>query len=431
MAAPGEISEPERLMSVQDEAAAWFGENWRVDQTLGDWWRQLAESGWGFPHWPTGRFGRGLSADEAASVHAVRHGAGALGPPSGIATMLAGPTLLAHGTPEQIDRYLPGIATGRHIWCQLFSEPGAGSDLASLRTRAERDGDQWVVNGQKVWTSGGHKARYGILIARTDPEVPKHRGITYFVIDMHQPGVEVRPLREMTGRAVFNEVFLTDAVVSNDDVLGDLNDGWRVTNTTLNNERSGLGNTAAKGGGRLDIPDQDLEVLIADIMGGAEAEGPEREHLPRGHQLLTHLVQQLGRTSEPVIRDRVAAANVAGEVNRLSGMRIKSLTEEAKRRGEQSVLSPLVSVQKMAASKSLHSLGRDLFDVQRAHGMLAGPDALVEDRAMETIATAFMISIGGGTDQIQRNIVGERVLGLPGEPRTDKTSPFNELPHSP
>ncbi len=422
------MREINRLRSVHDEALAWFESNWRVENTVGEWWGSLAESGWGFPQWPEGHFGRGLTADEAASVQAARHRVGALGPPSGIATMLAAPTLLTHGTPEQIDRYLPGIATGKHIWCQLFSEPGAGSDLASLRTRAERDGDQWIVNGQKVWTSGAHKARYGILIARTDPNVPKHRGITYFVIDMHQPGVEVRPLKEMTGRSVFNEVFLTNAIVSNGDVLGGLNDGWRVANTTLNNERSGLGNTAARGGGRLDIPDQDLDVPIADILAGSSAQGPGPEHLPRGHQLLIRLVQELGRPDEPVVRDRVAAAVVAGELGRLSGARIKSLAQEARRRGEHAVPTPLVSVQKMAASKNLHSLGRDLFDVQRAHGMLAHPDALIEDRAMETLATAFMISIGGGTDQIQRNIVGERVLGLPGEPRTDKTLPFNELP---
>ncbi|MEL7208369.1 MAG: acyl-CoA dehydrogenase family protein, partial [Actinomycetota bacterium] len=281
--------------------------------------------------------------------------------------------------------------------------------------------------GQKVWTSGAHKASFGILIARTNPEVPKHRGITYFAIDMRQPGIEVRPLREMTGRAVFNEVFLTDAVVSNDDVIGDVNDGWRVTNTTLNNERSGLGNTAERGGGRLDIPYHTLDASVADILAASE-EQLDADRLPRGHHLLDHLVRQLDRTDEPLVRDRVAIETVAGEVSRLSGTRIRAMADDARRRGERVSPSPLVSVQKMAASKNLHSLGRALLDVEGAHGMLADPDALIDDRAMETIATAFMISIGGGTDQIQRNIVGERVLGLPGEPRVDKDVPFKDLP---
>ena len=418
---------PDRLNEIAGEAREWFEASWDTSLTLRQWWSLLAESGWGFPTWPEGRFGRGLTTDQTVVVDRERRLVGALGPPRGIATMLAGPTLLTHGTEDQLDRYLPGIVTGEHIWCQLFSEPSSGSDLASVRTRAVRDGDEWIVDGQKVWTSGAHKARYGILIARTNPEVPKHRGITYFAIDMHQPGIEVRPLREMTGRAVFNEVFLTGAVVSNDDVIGDVNDGWRVANTTLNNERAGLGSTGDRGGGRLDIADHPLDLTVAEVLAAGE-EHAQADRLPRGHHLLTHLARELDRIDEPLVRSRVANEAVAGEVSRLSGMRIRAMAEEARRRGERAAPSPLVSVQKMAASKNLHSLGRGLVDVQGARGMLAGEDALIDDRAMETIATAFMISIGGGTDQIQRNIVGERVLGLPGEPRVDKDVPFKDLP---
>ena len=243
------------IEEVRAEAAAWFAANWDPALTLGEWWQRLGDAGWGYPTWPVGRFGRGLSNEAASGVAEERRRVGAFGAPAGIASMLAGPTLLAHGTADQLDRFLPGIVSGEHIWCQLFSEPSAGSDLASLRTRAERDGDRWVVNGQKVWTSGAHKASYGILIARTDPDAPKHRGISYFVIDMRQPGVEVRPLKEMTGRAVFNEVFFTDAVVPAENLIGDLHDGWRVALTTLANERNGLGANASGGGGKLDIPD--------------------------------------------------------------------------------------------------------------------------------------------------------------------------------
>ncbi len=170
-----ELSGADRLADVRSKARSWFETNWDPAVTLGEWWSLLANSGWGFPQWPEGRYGKSLTSDEAAVVSEERRRVGALGPPAGIANMLAGPTLLTHGTTDQIDRYLPGIATGEHIWCQLFSEPSSGSDLASLRTRAVQDGEEWIVNGQKVWTSGAHKASYGILIARTNPDVPKHR----------------------------------------------------------------------------------------------------------------------------------------------------------------------------------------------------------------------------------------------------------------
>lgn len=419
-----------RVSQVGADARAWFAANWDTSLTLGQWWARLAHSGWGYPTWPEAWYGRGLSSDAAAEVTRARLEAGVMGPPRGIAAALAAPTIIAHGTDEQKQRFLPGIVRGEHIWCQLFSEPSAGSDLASLRTRAVRDGDHFVVNGQKVWTSGAHKASYGILIARTDPEQPKHQGITYFLIDMRQPGIEVRPLREMTGRAVFNEVFLTDAVVPVDNVLGELNDGWRVALTTLMNERSSLGSSASGGGGRLDINDQVLDAPIADLLArsaAAKKAGAPRA-APRGWRLAAQIARDSGRINEPVARDRLAANAVAGEVARLSELRIRAQAEAARRAGRRGGEStPIVSVQKMAASKNLHRLGRAAFDLAGAHGMLSGADALAEDRAMEVIATAYMISIGGGTDQIQRNIVGERVLGLPGEPRTDKDVPFREM----
>ncbi|MBK8334417.1 MAG: acyl-CoA dehydrogenase family protein [Acidimicrobiaceae bacterium] len=190
-------------------------------------------------------WGRGWNRAEAGTFASAMVAKGALGPPTGIGMMLAAPTILAHGSGELVERYVPNILNGRDGWCQLFSEPGAGSDLAGLQTKAERDGDEWVVNGQKVWTSGGQWADFGILVARSDADLPKHKGLSYFAFPMHQPGVEVRPLREMTGHAMFNEVFLADARVADADMIGDLNDGWRAANTTLMIERASIGGAGA------------------------------------------------------------------------------------------------------------------------------------------------------------------------------------------
>ncbi|MCU1354023.1 MAG: putative acyl-CoA dehydrogenase, partial [Acidimicrobiales bacterium] len=232
---------------VRTEVKAFLADSWDPDLTVGEWWERLADSGWAVPMWPEEWHGRGLSRDEANGVTAEIREAGALGPPGGLGVLLAGPTIVAHGTDEQKRRYLRPIVTGQEAWCQLFSEPEAGSDLAGLRSAAVRDGDEWIVNGQKVWTSGAQYADLGMLMARTDPDVPKHSGISYFAIDMHQAtAIDVRPLREMTGRAMFNEVFLSDARVPHDALIGGLNNGWAVGNTTLMFERAGLG---AGGGG--------------------------------------------------------------------------------------------------------------------------------------------------------------------------------------
>ena len=252
-----------RTAEVLAEARAWLEANWSPDLTLGEWWDRIGRSGWAFPAWPERWFGKGLPSAVAREVVADRLRMGIFGPVSGIATFLAAPTILACGSDEQKDRFMPGIVTGRDVWCQLFSEPGAGSDMASLQTRAVRDGDEWVVTGQKVWNSGASTPRYGILIARTDPDVPKHKGISYFLIDMEQPGVDVRPLREMTGEAAFNEVFLTEARVPDANLLGGPGEGWRVAMTTLANERDPGNPGMGPGGGSL-MGRPDLTLTVAE-----------------------------------------------------------------------------------------------------------------------------------------------------------------------
>src|SRR5579884_4556803 len=234
---------------VREEVRAWLAENWDPDLTLAQWWDRLAESGWAVPTWPEEWYGKGFTRDLAAAVSEEIAAAGAVGPPSGLGILLAGPTIITHGTDEQKRRYLKPIINGQEAWCQLFSEPGAGSDLAGLQTKAERDGDEWLVTGQKVWTSGAHLSDIGEIVCRTDPEAPKHKGITAFVVDMKAPGVEVRPLRQITGGASFNEVFFTEVRIPDSHRLGDVNGGWTVALTTLMNERAAIGGGMAGGGG--------------------------------------------------------------------------------------------------------------------------------------------------------------------------------------
>ena len=222
--------------------------------------------------------------------------------------MLAGPTILTHGNDDQKARYLRPIVSGEIAWCQLFSEPGAGSDLASLQTKAVKDGDEWIVNGQKVWTSGGHVSEMGMLIARTNPDAPKHEGITWFAIEMEQPGIEVVPLREMTGRALFNEVFLSDARVRDDAIVGGLNQGWAVANTTLTNERIGLGGGGGAAGAAAGPKGGALQRRAGDLVRSRGGSGTSQALAGRGFGTLKKLAEEFGKAAEPTIRQDLAAA---------------------------------------------------------------------------------------------------------------------------
>ncbi|MER6574927.1 acyl-CoA dehydrogenase family protein [Nonomuraea sp. NPDC001023] len=314
----------------------------------------------------------------------------------GIGLGMAAPTILAFGTPEQKRRFLRPLWTGEEIWCQLFSEPGAGSDLATLATRAVRDGEEWVVDGQKVWTSGAHHSRWAILVTRTDPDVPKHRGMTYFVCDMHAPGVEVRPLRQITGEAEFNEVFLTGVRLSDDLRLGEVGDGWRVAQTTLMNERVAIGGAPVRRGGG---------------MVGAVLEAW------RAHpELRTHDLHQ-----------RLLALWVEAEVTRLSGARLR----EQLAAGQP---GPEGSGMKLSFAKLNQALSG--FDVELRRDL--GYDDWTFRRSEDVdfygrgpgyrYLRAKGNSIEGGTSEILRNIISERVLGLPSEPRVDKDVPWKDLP---
>ena len=410
-------------VDTADDARAWVVANWDPDATVAEWWQRLADAGLSNPTLPE-PWGRGWSRAQSAALASAMVSAGAVGPPTGIGMMLAVPTILAHGSLELIEEFVPQILNGQHGWCQLFSEPGAGSDLAGLQTRAERDGDEWVINGQKVWTSGGQWADYGILVARSDPEQPKHRGISYFAFPMLQRGVEVRPLREMTGRAMFNEVFLTDARVPHANMIGDLNDGWKVANTTLMVERAGIGgaNVAAPSAAIAGTVAGHLDMRVGDFSrtgGGAFGGGGV------GHgrvKQLTELAREQGKLDDPVIRQGLAQLHSLVEITTWHMARAKAGSAATGGEG---------NLAKIRNSQMLH-LARDLgCSILGMDATIVGDDAATGGDIQELVVFSPAPSIYGGTDQVQRNIIGERVLGLPKEPGPSRDTPFRELLHNP
>jgi len=427
-----------------DELQSWLEENWDPDLTVGEWWKRLGMAGWAAPMLPADCYGRGLSRGDAMVVSGTIARFGALGAPVGMSIGLASPTIATHGTREQIDRLIPPAVCGEVAFCQLFSEPGAGSDLAGLTTRAVQDGELWHVNGQKVWTSGGQFADLGMLLARTNPDAPKHRGITWFAIDMRQPGIDVRPLRQMTGDAQFNEVFLTDAVVPDDNRIGDVNNGWAAANTTLFHERSGM---ATRGGGgeggawarlaRAGTVVGDLDKRAGDFVEREAATPTRRRRVAAGSspaQAQIDLAREFGRLSDPHVRQQIAQAHILGTLSRLNGERHKALRETG---GD---IPGIPNFGKLLTAQILR-LNRDLgLEILGPRGMLHAYDADGREElasapggvgAMAATAQALgaqALPIFGGTDQIQRNIIGERVLGLPKEPGDLAQVPFNQLP---
>ena len=411
------MSEP-TVEQVRTEVRAWLAETWNADLTVGEWWERLAHSGYAAPTFPEDCFGRGYSRGLANAVGEEILAAGAIGPPSGLGYALAAPTIARHGSREQKDTYLLRILTGEDAWCQLFSEPGAGSDLASLQCRAELDGDEYVINGQKVWTSTAQLCNLGMLIARTDPELPKHVGITYFAFEMRQPGVEVRPLKEMTGRALFNEVFIDDARVPAANIIGGLNNGWAVTNTTLAAERASLGSggSGAAGAAFAGPIAGHLVRRAGDFVGQVRTGGTGGggEGMPAR---LIALARGAGKNDDPVVRQALARLYILNRIGRFSSLRMRG--------GGASAGAP--NIAKLMMSDLLR-LNRELGNqIIGADGMVMGSDTMGGGLVQEMTLFSPGPSIYGGTDQVQRNIIGERVLGLPKEPGPDKSTPFRSL----
>jgi alkylation response protein AidB-like acyl-CoA dehydrogenase len=404
------------LEEIREEVVAWLRDNlppqWvaAIDEgdddklrearklvNYNDWCARLGEAGWATPTWPA-EFGfRGLSAEQARVVneelgrYKVHRSFNIIG------LGMGGPTVMHWGNDEQKHRFLMPMAKHEEIWCQLFSEPGAGSDVAGLATRAVRDGDEWVVNGQKVWTTLAHMAKWGMLVARTDPDQPKHKGLSYFIVDMHSPGVEVRPLKQITGDAEFNEVFFNDVRVPEANRIGPVGEGWAVATTTLMNERVALSGAGS----------------VSDTnVGGGAVDG------------LIAGARRSGAWDDPVLRDRLLQAVIEGRLIRVTNLRASAARKAGKPAGPEGSITKLFQAE---YNQRLQNLAVDLLGN-------SGMAWSAADEATAATVTGFLRSrantIEGGTSEIMRNILGERVLGLPKEPAVDRDVAWKDIPRS-
>lgn len=379
---------------IRAEVRAWLAENWDPALDRGEWSRRVFDAGWSAPSWEPQWGGRGLTDGQSRIVAQEFVAVGARGSGMDRSDLLAC-TLHDLGSEEQKRRLIPPSVRGETRWCLLYSEPGAGSDLAGLRTRADRDGGDWVVNGQKVWTSFAKTADYGLLVARTDWDVPKHKGISFFIFPMRQPGVEVRPIHQITGESEFNEVFITDARVPHANLVGEPGGGWSVLQSALAYERRLMGDLA-----RTSRSSRDLKPDADSLIG---------------------MARSAGRLTDSFIRQEIARVEAYAAVNRWNTRRAKATRDRVE-------AATLMALGKIAMSRILHETAAVQTEIVGPESMLAGPDNPVGDAVTFRTLNAYFTSIGGGTDQIQRNIVGERVLGLPKEPEPFKDAPFRDLP---
>lgn len=410
------------LESLKRDVTAWLGEHWNPDQTLLEWRLKLLESGWGAPSWPIDYYGRGLPVSAVETVDDVFTAHGALGAAHSGVRMLAAATLLEHASDAQKRQYLKGIITGEDAWCQLFSEPGSGSDLAGASTRADRQGDEWVINGQKVWTTSAHHADYGLLLARTDWDQPKHQGLTYFVIDMHQPGVEVRQLRQMNGHASFNEVFFTDARVPHENLVASLGHGWQVAVTTLAHERRSF-DRARGGGGLLQKQGPIYDEYRREV---AIANEPYTWYPQRAGRvdLVVDRAIETGAIKDPVCRQEVARLLTMQRSAQWTAARARAAQNAGKPPGPEGSLGKLAASNVARLASKVHTM------ITGSDSMLTGPNSPHDGVIAEILVSVPAVSIAGGTDEIQKNIIAERVLQLPKETRYD-TGPFKDVPRNP
>ena len=410
---------------VRAEVRGWLAANWDPALSLREWRERLADSGWACPSWPREWCGRDLPAGLAAVVAEEISRAGAVSTPDGVGMQMAAPTILEHGPEELRRKFIRPTVTGEITWCQLFSEPGAGSDLAGLTTRATRDSDGadggWVVSGQKVWNTSAHHADFGLLLARTDFGAPKHRGITYFVLPMHQPGVEVRPLRQMNGYASFNEVFMEQARIPAGHVIGEVGGGWKAGLTTLAHERR----LATRRPPAVARPTDGLALREA-ASEAAEAYAPYVWYPQRAGRpdLVAERAAEAGAAGDPLIRQEVVKVISLAWTARWTAQRAAVARAAGRPPGPEGSLGKLASSNIARAAARVHAL------ITGPAGLLAGPDSPHHGIISEIMLSVPAVSIAGGTDQIQRTIIGERILGFPRDPGPDRDTPFRDIPRA-
>ena len=405
---------------IREAVRTWLEANWNPNESLINWRKKLAQSGWGMPSWPKEWFGLDMPQEYLPIVAAEFNRLGVVGLARTGIRILAAETILAHGNDQQKERFIEKILTGEEIWCQLFSEPGSGSDLAGATTRADFDGTDWKINGQKVWTTSAHHAHYGLLLARTDWDIPKHEGLSYFVVNMRQPGVDIHQLKQMNGYASFNQVFFTDAIVPISDQLGEEGQGWQIAMTTLMHERRN-----ASGGLFMGVSKKDG--FAGSIYDEEQAEDaismePYKWYPQRAGRvdLVKPRAIDTGKIRDPLVRQEMAKLLMLQQCADWTALRARAAQEQGQPQGPEGSLGKLAGSNIAKQAALVHTLISD------ADAMLAGSDAPLDGLIAEILVSVPAISIAGGTDEIQKNIISERVLGMQKEPRMDR-GPFKDV----
>ena len=407
--------------AVRSEIRQWLKANWNPELGLVEWRNKVIDAGWAAPHWPKQWHGRDLPMALSAAVDDEFAKAGAIGVAKvGIRT-LAAATILDHGSDYQKKKFLRRILTGEDTWCQLFSEPGSGSDMAASTTRADFKGNAWVINGQKVWTTSAHKADWALLLARSDWEQPKHKGLSYFLLNMRQPGINVQPLKQMNGHASFNQVFITDAVVEPELLVGEPGQGWAIATTTLMHERRGAdglrvwGKASTRAGRIYDEERAEIATTMEPYKWYPQRAGRV--------DLVMERARATGKIKDPVIRQEIAKLLIMSKAAEWTARRARAAQEQGKPQGPEGSLGKLVSSNVARQAARVHTY------ITGADALLTGEDSPMGGVIAEILVSVPATSIAGGTDEIQRNIIGERVLGLPKDPRAD-TGPFRDIPRN-
>jgi len=403
---------------VADEVRQWFHQTWDPNLSLLAWRELLVDSGWAVPSWSSKWFGRDLPAWADRVAHETIRAEGGVAVPLGGGMGLAAPTMYDHASDDLKAKYLRRTLTGELAWCQLFSEPSAGSDLAGLKTTATRDGDSWIVNGQKVWNTSAHHADMGILIARSDWDAVKHAGLTYFLIDMHQDAIEVRPIDQMNYHNSFNEVFLSDAVVPHENVVAGVGDGWMVARGTLAHERK-----FSSRGDKHFRPD-----VAGRVIDEARVELEEHQKTYVWYPQRTGRIDLVAgrakardRTADPVLRQAMMRTHSLQKAAEFTAERAKAARELGRPPGSEG------SIGKLSVSEIARQCNATHTTIAGPRGMLKATDDPVDAVVAEVLISTPAQSIAGGTDEIQHNILGESILGLPKEPAVDRGVPFRDV----